>query len=349
VQAAQAKLETIERERQAALEQLRTGQAELGEAKKEIQIAREGTRLERGGVKALRDFEVPGQGIEALLMAVRHGKDLQKLVKGDTPLVRYPAISPIQALQTILDRISIRNRLEGHEDELLSASFSPDGQRIVTTSRDRTARIWDISGKLLAELRGHEDWVLSASFSPDSQRIVTASEDDTARIWDISGKLLVELQGHRGDVRSASFSPDGRRIVTAADDGTARVWDIPNKLFVPFKKFHSQVLSASFSPDGQRLVTVAEDGIPRIWDISGNLLAELKGHRSDVYSASASFSPDGQRIVTASLDGTVRVWQVENLDALLRRGCDWLHDYLTNNPKATESDKQLCNPVVAFD
>jgi WD40 repeat protein len=30
-----------------------------------------------------------------------------------------------------------------HEDEVVDAAFSPDGARIVTASKDRTARLWD--------------------------------------------------------------------------------------------------------------------------------------------------------------------------------------------------------------
>jgi hypothetical protein len=31
----------------------------------------------------------------------------------------------------------------GHDDDMTSAGFSPDGSRIVTASFDKTARIWD--------------------------------------------------------------------------------------------------------------------------------------------------------------------------------------------------------------
>ena len=118
--------------------------------------------------------------------------------------------------------------LQAHSDSVLSASFSPDGRRIVTGSSDNTARVWDAeSGKEIALLKAHSGSVQSVSFSPDGRRIVTGADDNTARVWDAqSGKEIACLRAHRDSVLSASFSPDGRRIVTGSSDNTARVWDI---------------------------------------------------------------------------------------------------------------------------
>ena len=79
-----------------------------------------------------------------------------------------------------------------------SAQFSPDGQRVVTASWDKTARLWDAaSGKPIGEPMKHEDSVNSAQFSPDGQRVVTASGDKTARLWDAaSGKPIGEPMKH---------------------------------------------------------------------------------------------------------------------------------------------------------
>ncbi|MBN81939.1 MAG: hypothetical protein CMJ70_17550 [Planctomycetaceae bacterium] len=35
--------------------------------------------------------------------------------------------------------------LKGHDDEVWSVAFSPDGQRIVSGSNDKTLKIWDAS------------------------------------------------------------------------------------------------------------------------------------------------------------------------------------------------------------
>ena len=46
--------------------------------------------------------------------------------------------------------------------------FQPHGKQIVTTSEDKTARVWDAqTGKLLYAPLAHDGTVESAQFSPD--------------------------------------------------------------------------------------------------------------------------------------------------------------------------------------
>jgi WD40 repeat protein len=74
--------------------------------------------------------------------------------------------------------------LVGHNDSVTAANYSPDGKRIVTSSNDRTARVWDAaSGNLLAILPGHTAAVNWASFSADGKRVATASGDSSARVY----------------------------------------------------------------------------------------------------------------------------------------------------------------------
>jgi WD40 repeat protein len=70
---------------------------------------------------------------------------------------------------------------------LLSASYSPDGDRIVTGSEDGSAQLWDAeTGEPIGgPLKGHISGVSRAAFSPDGSLVVTASWDKTARLWDV--------------------------------------------------------------------------------------------------------------------------------------------------------------------
>lgn len=109
-----------------------------------------------------------------------------------------------------------------------SGHFSSDGQRLVTASADKLARIWDAAtGNELQVLRGHANEVRGAVFSPDQTMVATASYDVTARIWQASsGNLIATLRGHSDRLTSVDFSRDGRHLATASVDGTVLIWKL---------------------------------------------------------------------------------------------------------------------------
>ncbi|MCB8978490.1 MAG: WD40 repeat domain-containing protein [Ardenticatenaceae bacterium] len=225
------------------------------------------------------------------------------------------------ALHNTLSTTEVEGHLYGHTAPVTRAIFSPDGQRILTTSEDNTARLWNSTGNLLANLEGHTAPVTSAIFSPDGQRILTSdgrseTSDNTARLWDGAGNLLAILEGHTSWISSAVFSPNGQRILTASGDSTARLWDGAGNLLATLEGHTDGVNSAVFSPDGQRILTASSDSTARLWDADGKLLATLEGHTGTINSA--VFSPDGQRILTASYDSTAKLWpHYQNVESML--------------------------------
>lgn len=287
-----------------------------------LKEAQEGMRLEQAGVSALRQFE--SEEIEALVSAIKTGQELKAIVKKNRSLEDYPAISPVLALQNILNKIHERNQFNGHQGRIYNVSFSPEGQRLATVGEDGTLRLWNLSGKELAVFKGHQAKVMSVSFSPDGQYLATASEDKTARLWNLSGQQLAVFKGHQKSVSSITFSPDGQFLATASEDGTARLWNLSGKQLTLIKGHQGQIWSIRFSPDGNSIATASEDGTARLWDLSGRELAQFKGHQGPVFSL--SFSPNGQSLVTTGLDTTVRLWNLSGQQlAQWKSSGDWVY------------------------
>jgi len=231
------------------------------------------------------------------------------------------------------------------------ASFSPDGTRIVTSSFDLLAQVWDAAtGQPIGKPMEHGASVESASFSPDGTRIVTVSgergseEIQAARVWDATtGTLVGEPMPHpegKGMLMMASFSPEGRRVVTASYDQTAVVWDAATgqPLTEPMKHAHG-VDSASFSPDGKWIVTSSgnfegdgggSDGEIRVWNATtGKEMAEPI--YPEFMIESASFSLDGtQLLIVPSRHervGIAHKWEVGSLLHLPAETPKWVREW----------------------
>ncbi|KAI9790347.1 MAG: general transcription repressor [Peltula sp. TS41687] len=73
---------------------------------------------------------------------------------------------------------------EGHKDFVLSVALTPDGQWVLSGSKDRGVQFWDPrSGSAQLMLQGHKNSVISVAPSPTGNLFATGSGDMRARIW----------------------------------------------------------------------------------------------------------------------------------------------------------------------
>jgi WD40 repeat protein/serine/threonine protein kinase len=199
----------------------------------------------------------------------------------------------------------------GHQDAILSVVYSRDGKRLLTSSYDNTARLWDLEKpEEIRVFRGHDWWVWSAAFSPDERWIVTASQDGSAIVWDAeSGAARVTFRGHAGPVYNAVFAP-GNGNQPAASRRRGEREPIPG--LIASGGYDKRVIL--WAPDKVRdfdfglLTSPVDSGVSAGDARVPAEIAVLQGHTSGVRAV--RFSDDGQLLATGSDDNTVRIWNV---------------------------------------
>ncbi|CAN7089745.1 transcription initiation factor TFIID subunit 5 isoform X1 [Brassica rapa] len=210
--------------------------------------------------------------------------------------------------------------LLGHSGPVYSATFSPPGDFVLSSSADTTIRLW--STQLNANLvcyKGHNYPVWDVQFSPFGHYFASCSHDRTARIWSMDRvQPLRIMAGHLSDVDCVQWHPNCNYIATGSSDKTVRLWDVQTgecvRIFIGHR---SMVLSLAMSPDGRYMASGDEDGTIMMWDLStARCITPLMGHNSCVWSL--SYSGEGSLLASGSADCTVKLWDVTSSTKLTK-------------------------------
>ncbi|MDA1016854.1 MAG: hypothetical protein O3A00_20650 [Planctomycetota bacterium] len=182
--------------------------------------------------------------------------------KSETP----PSIAPFRAL-------------EGHTNGITHLLSAPNGT-LISSSLDRTIRIWDVNGPLT----GKREVVLDAKLRADSARNKPAKEKDAilnAPGADVESVAAMHtLEGHTDWIKALDISANGQRLISGDDDCLTIVWDLADQTKVASWHGYARVWvsSAALSPDGKTAFTAEYAGrrssfdVPaaqaRLWDAS---------------------------------------------------------------------------------
>lgn len=211
----------------------------------------------------------------------------------------------------------VGTELLGHSDQILSLAISPDQTKILTGSKNRTARLWDAESGRLEQTYQHKDEVEGVIFSSDGTHFVARQKNGAAILWSNAGSEVARIEG--GFINAASFSPDQRRILIGTNSGYVRLWNVASRAIEPAwanpcegasacpRKHEYAVNAVHFSPKGDWAVSTGHDNIAKIWDLtSANVRAGM--NLSDVAYAVA-IHPSGERIAFGLGNGDIKIYQ----------------------------------------
>ncbi|CBI30564.3 unnamed protein product, partial [Vitis vinifera] len=207
---------------------------------------------------------------------------------------------------------------KGHLDDVLDLSWS-GSQLLLSSSMDKTVRLWDMETKSCLKLFAHNDYVTCIQFNPmDDKYFISGSLDAKVRIWSIPDRQVVDWTDLHEMVTAASYTPDGQGALIGLHQGSCRMYsiddgklnqtgqiDIQNKKKSQTKK----ITGFQFAPGNpsEVLITSADSRI-RIFDGS-DIIHKFRGFRNTSSQISASFSQDGKYVISASEDSQVYVWR----------------------------------------
>ncbi|XP_045487847.1 WD repeat-containing protein 44 isoform X3 [Pieris rapae] len=212
----------------------------------------------------------------------------------------------------------------GHNSDLLDVSWSKN-YFILSSSMDKTVRLWHISrGECLCCFQ-HIDFVTAIVFHPrDDRYFLSGSLDGKLRLWNIPDKKVAvwnEVDGKTKLITAANFCQNGKFAVVGTYDGRC-IFYTTDQL-----KYHTQIDVRSTRgknstgrkisgiepmPNDDKILVTSNDSRVRLYDLRDlNLSCKYKGKGYVNVSSQikASFSHDGKYIVSGSENQCIYIWK----------------------------------------
>jgi len=125
--------------------------------------------------------------------------------------------------------------LQGHEDDVVAVSFSPNGYWAFVNSWDLTLRVWDVATgeqvRLWNDTGPGAVKAIGFTLSADGTQLATVTPEQTIEIRALpSGRLLNTLRGQALSIMSLDFDPsapaDQKRLASSDWGGLVQIWDV---------------------------------------------------------------------------------------------------------------------------
>ncbi|KAH3763387.1 DENN domain-containing protein 5 [Pelomyxa schiedti] len=201
-------------------------------------------------------------------------------------------------------------KMPGHKDKVTDVHFN--GNDIVSSSDDKTLRIWDSTGKEKIVLNGHTDKVCCCEVSPTV--LASGSWDHTVRLWDPRiGTSTAELKGHSDAISCLQLGhrDSNSVVISGSADKSLRVWDL-RRFAAPLHVLNDhRDWVKCIATEGNIVISGSYDNTVKMWDIkNGKCKRTLTGHEGAINCM--SFDAANNRLWTGSGDRTVRLWNTTN-------------------------------------
>lgn len=206
--------------------------------------------------------------------------------------------------------------LSEHKNAVTSIIQLPD-EKLITGSKDKTIRLWDISGntfRCYQILDDHKEGGIYSLCELTGRRFASGSDDKTIRIWEEEKgkfKCVQVLNDHKSRVRALVQTNSG--LLLSGGDKIIIIYKLmENNIFKKLNKIdaHSSYITRLIKLSDGKIASSSRDTTIKIWNFTENneltLVEILKGHTHSVYDIIEL--KDG-RLASVSGDNLVIIWK----------------------------------------
>ncbi|RCV34660.1 hypothetical protein SETIT_7G176800v2 [Setaria italica] len=207
----------------------------------------------------------------------------------------------------------------GHSEDVLDLCWSKS-QYLLSSSMDKTVKLWHISSTSCLKTFSHSDYVTCIQFNPvDDRYFISGSLDEKVRIWSTQNREIVDWRDLHEMVTAACYTPDGQSALIGSHKGSCHIYDTSDNRLLQKKQIDLQnkkkkssqkkITGFQFLPGNtSRVLITSADSRIRVAD-GLNLVHKYKGFRNTSSQIAACLAANGRYVISASEDSHVYIWR----------------------------------------
>ncbi|MCV6607487.1 MAG: hypothetical protein OIF32_04690 [Campylobacterales bacterium] len=224
-----------------------------------------------------------------------------------------------------------------HNAYLDTATFSSDGEFLVTGGQDGKAFVFDTNTKnLITSLPQHTDYISSVVFSNDSEMIAASSFDFKTTIYDFGRNRISSVIKTKSVLEVLTFYDNNKKLFAIERDGVVINYDIYEQKEIFREHYFDDWPTSLVKTDDEKYVVVGT----REGFIHGIRLHDSKSIFSEQRSKKGitTLTLDDDNLVIGYIDGTLEILSYN-------QGCEDVKNAIMDE-KYEEAKKYLDNNVL---